>query len=193
MSMNSTIAANPQLLSSVLEASKRAFELQGERAFEMPMSAAAWHETGHAILHAVANRRVIFVRITRNYVKAKSYWSGFTRVENWAPRAAEDTPVDADLEYSRCVAAGLVSERLHERDQFRAASSLDEEAQFRAIVKGAASKLGGDPEELISQQIEEVIAILRRNERQCQRIADALIEHRILQRDRLEKLLERVR
>lgn len=166
----------------------RARAQQGEAAFDMPRSAAAIHEAGHAVYAAVEGRRVLKVKIFRRTVNGRRLWLGTTYDERSEWFASPFTPDAADLSVARNKIAGVVAEHLFEPKP-RAGSSLDEVALFGFLCAGAAPKLDRWAHEIAVEQDAIVDAALRRHEATVRDIAAALIRHRKLRGHRLDRFL----
>lgn len=162
---------------------------QGEAAFDAPRAAAAHHEAGHAVVAAHEGRRVLRAKIFRRTVPGRRVWLGVTDDDQNSWSCGPLTPPESDLVIARNKIAGIVAERLFERDP-RDGSALDEVLLFLWLcAAAAAAKLGRPPHEVALEQAALAAGVLRLHEPTVRQIARALVRHGTLRGQRLARLL----
>lgn len=167
----------------------------GPEAFEMPKSAAALHEAGHAVINAVLGVRTTSVLIDPISKGGKLYWGGYTD----APELAfADTPssrvsFDRLLNRARIVYAGLAAELLFAGDDKREGSSIDELMMSQILAEQAALLVGANAERLWRDEVANWCHIqLCRNRDAHAEMAAALLKRGRLKGKLLRELCAKV-
>jgi hypothetical protein len=168
-----------------------AFVVQGPCAFECPKTAAAVHEAGHLVEHKVVGLRSRWAGIYPNRVGAQTFWGGRTRCEGLS-RPDPTTAPETDLKFARLQMAGVMSEWLFDRKNYRAGSSLDEVTAAQAMVTNAAVKLGCPIKPLWLDMLAALGTDLKTHEAVVREIADVLMRCGSIAGSRLQRALARV-
>jgi hypothetical protein len=118
--------ADQLIQADAMELLQRALSAQGSRALDNPLSAAAVHEAGHAVLYAAHGHDVRSVKVwQKKRGVARGQWIGFTSVDVTL-RTGPNTAPEADFIYATIIIAGVLSEQIFDGCNFRQASSLVE-------------------------------------------------------------------
>jgi len=141
--MNAAPEAKEILARGIVDQAQRAFQEQGEAAFDCPRHHTAYHEGGHAITGRflfgwIADK--LEVRPIEDL--GRTQWSGqtFAEGETWSIDA--DTDPAADFKEALHLFAGKIAEVLLFPKELRFGSSLDEEEIVRGIVNTISIKTG---------------------------------------------------
>jgi ATP-dependent Zn protease len=141
--MNAAQEAKEILARGIVDQAQRAFQEQGEAAFDCPRHYTAYHEGGHAITGRflfgwIADK--LEVRPIEDL--GRTQWSGqtFAEGETWSIDA--DTDPAADFKEALHLFAGKTAEVLLFPKELRFGSSLDEEEIVRGIVNTISIKTG---------------------------------------------------
>lgn len=176
------VQESPEIGEIALRFIRDAYRKQGERAFENTKKATAYHEAGHAIIHALEGSPLEHVRIAR--IKSKAAfpgWYGYTRpVSRECIGTSPATSPAQDLRHARHLIAGYVAEEVFQADDLRAGSSLDERIAFLAAISNASRKLDLDPNALANEILEDVRSALRSNARAALLLAETLMSRRFV-------------
>ena len=168
----------------------RAVEREGIKALACSRRAAAHHEAGHAVVHALDGHAVEYVKVKRKQHPRTGLvlWLGFTQVRQpWS--ATFDTTPEDDLANLAHVAAGFCAEVLFEGPDFALCSSLDEMLMVGNIAAMIAHKTDREPAQVFQAAVLSVLADLHQHAAHVRAIADLLQRDRIVRAARLVKLL----
>lgn len=166
-----------------------ALETQGVRAFDNPLSAAAFHEAGHAVVYASHGHSVEQVKVWRKKRgSARGQWVGFTTVHA-GMLTGPDTPVEKDFAFAMILIAGVLAEQLFDTANFRMASSIDEIAIVRGIANNITIKNGEAFEAVMTKILVATALRLKHHEPEVRAIAAELRRSKIIGRKRLATFL----
>jgi hypothetical protein len=168
-----------------------ALAAEGPRAFEASRSSAAHHEAGHCVDYGLAGLRPTRARIWAKVVGKQTFWEGRTECRH-RERSDRTTKPATDLKAGRSQMAGVMSEWLFDRKNYRAGSSLDEVTAAQAMVSNAAIKLGCPVGPLWHDMLDALAADLLANEAAVREIADVLMRCGSIAGSRLQRALARV-
>ena len=174
---------------------REAHRRQGPRALEFTRRAAALHEAGHAVAFQATADGVRWwppyrLRIWREPAAALA-WLGETEVSPHAP-PLRVTPDDLEGTLITAIrtAAGVVSERLFDGEDFRLASSADEQIMVGAMARNLEAHHWRLPAEQCLALLMEITAdLLRRHAGAVHAVAGVLAQRRKLQGRELARLL----
>jgi hypothetical protein len=130
-----------------------AYATQGADAFSCPKSAAAAHEAGHAIIHALQGFVPTSVKIWPANANGRTYWKGLT---DGAPpwRLNTNTAKLTELfEQASLQIAGWCAETLFDAEHFKRASSLDEVVMAKMIGAAIEARTGRDQRDVFLETI----------------------------------------
>ena len=159
---------------TALEQFERLMAIEGLAAFEQPRSAAAAHESGHAVVGHLLGDKILRVEITRNRAIERLLgmpaWTGFChtrergRSKGW--RVDPDTSAEELRGRIARLEAGAVAEAVLDPRGFRAGSSLDERVVSQVIAIELHERLGrtGHPQETWHEVSDWTAAVIRHNE-----------------------------
>lgn len=146
-----TLSTDARGLSQLREAFARMTHFgemaQGARAYGATRRAAALHEAGHAVIHALDGDKVRRIRIIRARERSpdgKRQWIGLCLHNRGAISLTPETPLDALVALARSVAAGYLAEMAFDREDYRLNSSPDEQLIFSCLSPAIAEKMGAD-------------------------------------------------
>ena len=180
-----SFAQRPDLLETLQEMVALAVAVQGPEALAMPISAAAVHEAGHCVIHALEGAPPYRVRIKRVLLDdGSTAWLGLTSGRDFW-RVDPCTEPEDDLRRP----VGRPRPSLSHFGWRQVSMSFCSSE----IVRTAASEVGRTPEALLAEQIGVVSSALQQHERQVHAIARALRLHRTLQGAQLARLLPAAR
>jgi hypothetical protein len=190
--MECEAAAEPIVREVFATLARRAYALQGLRAFENTKRATAVHEAGHAVVATACGRFVDRVWIKRERTGEQKTWVGRTytdAVQYSGPTSA----VRDDLAAARNLVAGVLAEVIFDRGDFRLGSSLDEIAFFLCVVRNIAFKTRAPFDEIALQVTTQVCRILHQHRDLVELLAAELTRRKTLRGPALSRLLRRVK
>jgi hypothetical protein len=184
LQLDSALRGQPEwLLDVMFGLVERVYLNHGDRAFELPRSAAATHEAGHAVLYGAAGFHVHSVAVFGKWLdghgvmRSRKVWGGLTKSNGGYWEITPETPPEKDAAMLRFQMAGVIAEQLFE-PEFHEGSSLDEVALSNAIAVGIAHKTGGCSEAIFIENCGIADGVLRRNEGVVRAIARKLMHER---------------
>ena len=162
-----------------------AFAVQGQRAFESTLRAAALHEAGHCDVYAALGHTVT----RRLRVRGRAgHWCGLTTAsEPWSCTPATSAAEDADR--AVVTIAGVLAEMMFDGGDFRLGSSLDEIALFNALCTNIGIKTGAEIVAVQASTFCGTAKILKSNKPIVLRVAQKLSWHKTLRERELAELL----
>jgi hypothetical protein len=179
-----------RLAAAMREAVACAIAIDGVRALECSKLAAAYHEAGHCVVHALQRNLPARASIWPIWEFGQCLWIGRTYgIPKW--HVDGGTLVEADLKQAQAQLAGVVAEALFGAD-YRLASSLDEIVIAQSIVRTVAIKIRRDPEVVWLRTLAEVASRLKAHERLVHEIADELMRKGRIKARRLGRFLQTV-
>ena len=190
--MRCEAAAEPIVREAFVKLARRAYALQGPRAFENTERATAVHEAGHAVVVTACGGLVHRVRIKRKRVGEQTTWVGRTYhnvVQNTGPASA----VRDDLDVARNLVAGFLAEAMFDSGDFRLGSSLNEIVFFQCVVENIAFRTRTPFEEIAPQAIAQVSGILHQHRDLVELLAAELTRRGTLRGPALSQLLRGVK
>lgn len=164
----------------------------GQRATEMPRSAAIAHEVGHVIVGAHDRRPIQSVRIFK-YKGADNVWCGTTDSIEFV--CSIETPVSDDLDHARYLIGGLAGEALLDPPA-REGSSLDEVIASQVMVHIVATKKLARPDGGMPMWMEcfhRARAIIEANRQIADKLSTILRRERRIDQPKLGELLGEIR
>lgn len=193
MKLGATTLEDPELIADYQnEIRRRAFAgylKQGNAAFENPKSSTVFHEAGHTVVAAYFNVPIRLVRVwKKKRGEAHGHWMGLTDAGK-AWRSDNQSSPEADLEQACHQMAGILSEMLFDRENFRECSSMNEVLTANGLADNAAIKNGKDRRELMLAVLACTGQALQQNEGIVRAIAADLDRHKVVRRKRLAELL----
>jgi hypothetical protein len=160
----------------------RAFERQGDRAFDCPMRTAAVHEAGHAIIETAFGDIVTKCLISKSSFEAPNgkqikAWLGITSIKDKKPFQTDgNTPANDDIVKAAKVYAGLAAEMMFD-DDCRDGSSLNEVAECQLLCAIAGQKLNVNGKAVYAHVHSRVLSLLRLYAMPHRAVTEALIRN----------------
>jgi hypothetical protein len=190
--MECEAAAEPIVREAFAKRARRAYALQGLRAFENTKRATAVHEAGHAVVATTCGHFVDRVWIKRKRVGEQKTWVGGTRIDAvlYSGRASS---VRDDLAGACNLLAGVLAEAIFDRGDFRHGSSLDEIVFCQCVIKNIAFKTRAPFDEIVLQVITQVSGLLHQHRDLVELLAAELTRRGTLRGPALSRLLRRVK
>jgi hypothetical protein len=193
----------PQLITAVENAIYDVFDHHGADAFEASREATIFHEVGHAIVGSHEGFKIRQITISSQAMPIfGEVWGGRCEEAAATWTSGPDTSADDDLRRARFIVAGLAGEAVMQKD--KPGSSLDELAWSQMVGVNAAAKLA-DPtlsdaeynayvQRLWHEQVWGVtINILYKNREPFLQLANHLLQHKMINGNKLRKLLRQIR
>ena len=175
----------------------RAWEKQGDRAFDCPMLTAAIHESGHVIIETAFGDIVTKCVISETIFaspsgKSINAWLGLTSIKDKTPfESTNDSPVMDDAIKAAKVYAGLAAEMMFD-DDCRAGSSLNELAECQLLCEIVGQKLKIEGEAFYERVHYWVLSALRHYAPAHKAITEALVRNKTLRLRQLQCLTRNI-
>jgi hypothetical protein len=169
-----------------------AVAVQGPRALENPLSAAKFHEAGHAVVYTHFGEEVLGCEIWQHKRGAeRGQWAGKTLLgREW--KSDPTTSPEEDFRAACCVYAGVLAEFLFDPANFRGGSSVDEVLLAKGLAHNVALKTRRQPGDVLGEVLRVTTEILISNADVVRKIAADLKRHGAVRKLRLKALLGRV-